>query len=124
MKQKTRKRHITIECETAAGFDKELSHVLSKAGRSVQIMHNMNRTAHCAYVMWEEVENVPENIRDEYELKGVSFRCADCPFYERPADRRLRDGSCKLKARTDPNGAACLHFYKLYALGELEPVER
>lgn len=45
----------------------------------------------------EDAERVPEDISDEYKLKGVSLLCGDCPYFE-PALKR--DGSADLRSKT------------------------
>lgn len=75
----------------------------------------------CVTLTYMETTLKPENIRDEYELRGEVYTCGECPYYERPTDKRVKYGGCHLKHRTDPDGMACLWFYKRLALGEITP---
>ena len=41
-----------------------------------------NENGFTAYITFEEIEQTPDCLKDEYELKGITFTCADCPYYE------------------------------------------
>lgn len=120
MRYITKKRIKVIHQETAEGFEREMNSAYASIKGNVRTVFNMAQ-GFCAYLTYEEDEAIPENIRDEYILNGERFRCFECPFYVPPEDKRRRHGSCKLKAATAPDDDACLHFYKQYSLGNIEP---
>ena len=40
-----------------------------------------NENGFTAYITFEEVERIAECLKDEYELKGITPSCGECPFY-------------------------------------------
>lgn len=72
-------------------------------------------------VKWESVTKRPENIQEEYELRGEVYYCCDCPYLERVDDRRVKKLSCMLSPFTRLDSRACLKFYQDLAKGVIEP---
>lgn len=72
-----------------------------------------------AYVRYEVTEKVAESLADEYELKGIRFRCIDCPLIKGRDDARRRRYWCKYNDCIDINSRACEEFYRRLARGEI-----
>lgn len=52
------------------------------AGRKFEQSLYNNQNGFTAYITYEEIEQTPECLKDEYEIKGISFKCGDCPYFE------------------------------------------
>lgn len=122
MKTLKRERFATIETTDAERFSVQVNEMLDRlAGRTYSFDLKMNTAGHCAYFTWTETETVVENIRDEYELRGETYTCGECPHYIPPTEdgRKLR-GSCCYKRTVDRRASACVTFYEELATGEIE----
>lgn len=66
-----------------------------------------------AFLVYTEHIEEPEDLRDEYELRGETYYCAECPFKEPITDGRSRHRwRCKRMPRgTDSDQRACNWFY-------------
>ena len=80
-----------------------------------------------ARIAYTETDEEPEDVRDEYHLKGVQLTCQDCPFFEpiRKADgtedRRVKIGDCSYKplGRTFRDSMACDILFQKINNGEV-----
>jgi len=118
MRESYKKKIKTIVERDPAAFD-EAVNGFTDAHDVVEMRFHDYAGAFCVVITYMETKRVPQNIRDEYELRGEYYTCGECPYYEKPTDRRMRHGSCKLANRVDPDGPACLHFYRELSLGEI-----
>lgn len=73
-----------------------------------------------AVIDYVEVCMVPETIRDEYNLRGIRFRCEDCPHLQRERSPRFRWLTCELgmKDTTKESAEACGWYYEQVAKAE------
>lgn len=74
-----------------------------------------------ALLFYTEHIEEPENIRDEYELRGECYTCGDCPMKWPITDGRSRHRwACKrCPGGTDEDIRACIKFYQMLEEGEL-----
>lgn len=80
-----------------------------------------------ARIAYTETNEEPEDLRDEYETKGVRLTCQDCPYFEpvRKADgtedRRVKIGECphKTLGRTFRDSMACDILFQKINNGEV-----
>ena len=122
MIHETRKQIRVIEAETAKGFETAFNEALAELAKwRPDVTLNMQRGTHCAYIMYTETVTIPEDIRDEYELKGIRYICGDCPWFRPSPDRRIKYTTCdRGEYRTTYNTAACLALYKAVDNGEVK----
>ena len=81
-----------------------------------------------ARIMYEEHEEVPENLQDEYQAIGVGFTCEDCPMFcpqlkaDGTPDRRAKIGSCPRSdsGTTFRSSPACEWLYAMIRNGEVK----
>lgn len=74
-----------------------------------------------AYVIYEEQKYIPETIKDEFELGGEKHICLECPYYQMPADGRVKYTRCNLNNQIcRKNSDCCEQFYELLFNGEIE----
>lgn len=74
-----------------------------------------------ALLFYDEHLEIPEDIRDEYELRGETYTCGECPL-----KTPITDGRCHHRWRcdrmprgTDEDQRACVRFYEMLERGEL-----
>lgn len=80
-----------------------------------------------ARIEYTETDEEPEDIRDEYKMKGVQLTCQDCPFFEPilkadgTEDRRVKIGDCPHKplGRTFRDSKACDILFQKINNGEV-----
>ena len=75
---------------------------------------------HYAHVRWEEEIIIPEDIRDEYKLKGIEYVCGECPFFVLQKDRRIKHSVCNKGEKVWYDHSACLKLYEMIERGEIE----
>lgn len=82
----------------------------------------------CAYIKYMERVSIPETLADEYELQGISFTCAQCPYFRATAkgngeaDKRCKWGDCNFAeyGRTYKTTPACDKLYELIREGDVK----
>lgn len=84
---------------------------------------NITPGSYSAIIEYAETMSIPEDVRDEFELNGVSYVCGLCPHFKLPEDKRVKKILCKASGQTklcDSNSGACLWLYEQIARGEVE----
>ena len=81
-----------------------------------------------AFISYEKVFNVPEDIRDDYHLRGDFYFCEDCPYWgsnykEGPEAAYLCHKKITPKTIRGCN-PACLWFYERLARGDIRPYDK
>jgi hypothetical protein len=80
-----------------------------------------------ARIQYTERIDVPEDLEDEYRLKGVSLKCGSCPFFEPTeksdgtTDGRTKRGKCPCATYgiAFVDGPACETLFKMINSGEV-----
>ena len=96
MKYINRKQSLIITGNTAEEFQSTLNSALAEIadkGYKHDIQFNMAMGL-CAYILYEERYEQPENIADEYELRGETYKCYECPMFRPSEDRRVKYTTC------------------------------
>lgn len=120
MKELHQKKMVAVTHATAEGFQEAFNSAIENLGTShYELQFNVNM-GHCVYILYDHYEQVPENLKDEYELRGDTHHCAECPYLEPNRDMRLKYNNC-ICGRTTPDSACCLKFYQELERGTLVP---
>lgn len=118
-----------VKADTLETFERELNAKLyDLRGKDPEVFFD-GLTA--ARIRYKESEMTPEDLREEYSLKGVNLHCIDCPFFE---PLRNKDGSVNRAAKkgdcmfhnyglTWRDAPACERFYKMLNEGDLKVVK-
>lgn len=118
MRTKEFKKIKVVESHSGAEFERLYNEAMAElAGKNPQEIIKLGE-GHCAYICYTESEEEPENIRDEYSLRGVSYVCGECPYFNSVDDKRVKHGICNMagrKVRSD--SYACLFLYQQIASG-------
>ena len=65
-------------------------------------------------ITWTIREIIPENIKDEYSLRGIHDLCTKCKYCELPDDKRFKTAWCKLhKEEINKRDSACIDYYQM-----------
>lgn len=119
MKKQSKERQRTIESTDALTFDRLFEKAMEElSDYDVDVVRNMSKGTHCAYLCWREVVKIPEDIRDEYILRGDERTCADCPELVRNGDGRVKRHSCPVSDNRRLEDKACLRYYRKLEGGE------
>lgn len=80
---------------------------------------SFERDGHSFWIFYSVEINEPEDLIEEYELKGESHRCIECPYLIRDLNRfgnpdvTHKHGTCgKSGKRVRIDGYVCETFYK------------
>lgn len=84
-----------------------------------------------ARISYHENEEVCEDLRDEYMLKGVRLHCQDCPFFEPllnkngSINRTAKRGDCRFAeyGTTSRDMGACERLFKMLNNGDVKIVK-
>lgn len=85
-----------------------------------------SESGHCAYLFFDDVEKHPESLEDAARLQGIKGSCVDCPYFDKPTDRRMKRGACPFAhyGQTFSDTPACEEFYRWLATGKKIEFER
>lgn len=80
-----------------------------------------------ARVRYKECEKHPEDLGEEYRLKGVDLHCIDCPFFnpmrnkDGSINRAAKRGECQfaLYGITSRDACACEKMFEMINRGEI-----
>lgn len=73
-----------------------------------------------AVIRYECEEKEAETRADEYKLKGIEFRCGDCPFFVLANDKRIKYSLCKKGKKVCYSERACEFLYEQIEKGAWE----
>ena len=124
MKSKSIQQFAIVRSDSASAFEGELNARIMELSDKNPIVKFDGLTA---YISYTETVRIPEDTSDEYELKGVSFRCEDCPMFDPickgdgTEDRRVKYGNCELSkfGRTMRDSQACEQLFTMIQNGRV-----
>lgn len=113
MKRTRVKRYVGLDARSAAELG-ELLTAKCEQLKEWQPQVEVDLSTRSALLFYEERLEEPEDIRDEYELRGETYTCGECPFKEPVTDGRCHHRwKCRRMPRgTDDEQRACLWFYQ------------
>lgn len=122
MKYISRKQSLIITGNTAEDFQNKLNKALedlADKGYKHDLQFNMSYGL-CAYIIYEEVYQKAETLADEYELKGETYKCYECPMFRPSKDRRVKYTTCERGVRQTWHSCPCCEwFYEAMEGGEI-----
>lgn len=117
------KRIEVVAEATPDAFAKQLNSrlaALDKARQKYELQFN-HQMGFCAYLVIDQVNEIPETIEDEFELAGEKHTCGDCPFWQHPKDGRVKYTRCEITPGIHGSGSpCCAEFYARLYRGEIE----
>lgn len=118
MREKKKTRVRVIDGADAKSFEDALNEVLDEI-TDPDITFDPNRSF-LAYVKFTEIVEIPENIKEAYEMRGEYHYCGECPYYHAPTDGRVKYTDCDLGHRVSEKSSACRLYYKMHNEGTLD----
>ncbi len=123
MRSEHYKQAIVVQGSNAIDFQNQLNNALSGLVNPEIVIERS--IPFLAYIFYNASKDVPESVLELFEiLDGEYHVCEECPYFTRPSDKRMRRGSCSVKAynpRMDER--ACESFY-LWKTREIEEAEK
>lgn len=121
MKRTRVQRYVGLDARSAAELGEMLTEKCEELkGLCPEVVWNLGN-GHSAFLVYTEHLEIPEDIRDEYELRGETYTCGECPL-----KTPVTDGRChhrwrcdKMPRGTDDEQEACVMFYEMLERGEL-----
>ena len=120
MKRTRTQRFIGVDATSAGELAELLNEQMEQhKGNQLEIKWFDDRFS--ALLMYTEHIEIPENIRDEYELRGECYTCGDCPMKWPITDGRSHHRwACKrAPGGIDEDIRACVPFYRMLEEGEI-----
>ena len=80
-----------------------------------------------AYISYKVTQYTPETQAEANQLKGIDFRCIDCPMFDEirnengEVDHRYKYGNCEMaeRGRTYKDATACDYLFELIRSGRV-----
>lgn len=129
MKQETRLKLKVITSNSVTDLENKVNQFF--AVNKIKSVNYDKAPLECtAFINYEETINVPESIKDEYNLNGIFYCCGDCPYWgtnfkeatveNRTAFKCFKGIEHKSVRATVP---ACQWFYESIARGDFRPYD-
>lgn len=117
------KQFVVVEADTGLEYQEAVNAYYRNPEYSGVVVDHRERDNFCAFITYEVTKRIPETIKDQYELDGITFTCSDCPFLERKEDGRIRRFKCLAEDSgeewTRRESSACEYYYELLQKGLL-----
>ena len=127
MKCKSIQQFAIVSADSAPSFEGQLNARVMELSDKNPVVKFVESDPLFARISYNETVKIPEDVGDEYELKGVAFRCEDCPMFtpilkeDGTEDRRVRYGDCELATygRTMRDSRACDQLFTMIQNGRV-----
>lgn len=127
MKSSRYEQFAIVREDSASLFTDRLNETLYRLKDNNPIVKFSESDPLCAYIKYSISETTPETISEASEMEGVSFVCAQCPYFkpilkaDETVDERRKYGDCEHAemGRTLKNARACDRLYELIKEGSV-----
>lgn len=117
-----------VSADSASLFNKQLNEEIYRLRNNDPVVKFSESIPFYAQVKYRVNENTPETIAEASEVEGVSFVCAQCPFFKAPLkddgtpDKRCKWGDCEHAelGRTFKMSRACDKLFELIKEGDVK----
>lgn len=124
MKEQSYQQFCIVQADTATILSERLNSKLLELKDKNPTVEFDGMTARICYT---EHIDVPEDLSEEYHLKGVHLTCSQCPFFEPiekedgTPDARRKWGKCPCASmgRAYSDGPACESLFEMLNEGEV-----
>ena len=121
MKRTRLTRYVGLDARSAAELGEMLTEKCEELKEfAPEVVWNLGN-GHSAFLVYTEHIEEPENAKDEFELRGETYTCGECPFNWPVVDGRSHHRiACKrCPGGTDEDIPACNWFYEKLKEGEV-----
>ena len=121
MKRTHTPRYVGVDAQTAAELGELLTAKCEELKEYRPQVKWCLEQGYSAILVFEEYTEIPENLAEEYELRGDAYFCESCPYKTPITDGRSRHRwRCNRRpAGTDIDCPACVFFYQQLEKGEV-----
>lgn len=116
MKSKELPRQKTVFSITPEEWDARVNAALDELEgyESLNIHREKTQDGFLAVIEYTVRQYIPEDIREELQLKGVHYRCNECEYLMRVPDKRVKHLECEKGMRdlTRADMDACMWRYE------------
>lgn len=125
MKFKRTPRIKAIQAKDAKDFESQFNEFIEQNGDVKDYKADVSDGQFFAIIHYVEETYIAESIAEEYELRGESFRCRDCPECVPPMKGNTKRCDCRYAelGYTRLESPACEWFYRQLSQGKLKPRE-
>lgn len=117
-----------VSADSASLFNKQLNEEIYRLRNNDPVVKFSESIPFYAQIKYRVNENTPETIAEASEAEGVSFVCAQCPFFVAPLkddgtpDKRCKWGDCEHSelGRTFKMSKACDKLFELIKEGDVK----
>lgn len=125
MKSKDIKQQKTILATTPEEWDARINAALANLPEckcEPNIVRERTADGFMAVIEYYYTDRVPEDIIDEFALRGIHYYCEDCPHLRLASDKRVKWHDCDLgmKHLTQKSSIACEWYYEQIKKAEVE----
>lgn len=128
MKRSSYEQFAIVHADSASLFQKQLNEEIYRLRNNDTVVKFSESIPFYAQIKYVVNENTPETIAEASVVEGVSFVCAQCPYFKAPTkddgteDRRCKYGDCEFAdlGRTFKNAPACDRLYDLIKEGGIK----
>lgn len=125
MKRSTYEQFAIVASDSASLFNTQLNEEIYRLKDNNPVVHFSESIPFYAQIKYTVDSTTPENVREEYELQGVRFVCAQCPCFKAALkddgteDKRCKWGECEHSelGRVAKTESACDRLYELISEG-------
>ena len=124
MNAKSIQQFAIVRGDTATDFEEQLNARI----RELSEYHTeVKFDGLTAYISYKVTQYTPETQAEANQLKGIDFRCNDCPMFDEirnengEVDHRYKYGNCEKaeRGRTYKDNAACDYLFELIRSGRV-----
>lgn len=113
MKTQIKYGHLTIRDSFPDVFDQKMQEALNELEQYSPIVQYLDgRQEYCAVLRYTYEEQIPQDARDRHELAGDTYKCWQCPYFEKPDDKRVKWGSCHRSDAVKTDTPCCKWLYE------------
>ena len=125
MKRSSYEQFAIVSADSAPLFNQQLNEEIRRLKDNSPVVHFSESIPFYAQIKYIIDEEAPETIAEASAVEGVSFVCAQCPYFKAPLkddgteDKRCKYGDCEHTelGRTFKSTPACEKLYELIAEG-------
>ena len=125
MRHSAYEQFAIVKEDSASLFTEALNRTLCELKCNNPVVKFSKADPLCAYINYTINEETPETVSEASEIAGVSFVCAQCPYFkpmlkeDETEDRRCKYGDCEHAelGRTLKTAKACDILYRLIKEG-------
>lgn len=128
MRRSRYEQFAIVHADSASLFQKQLNEEIRRLRDNDPVVKFSESIPFYAQIKYCVDSTTPEKISEEYELQGVQFVCAQCPYFKAPLkddgteDKRCKYGDCEFAelGRTFKKTPACDKLYELITEGSVK----